>query len=163
EVHFTKGSREVRIAEDRCVPRRPTSCARLSGISRFRPIRPRRCRPVPLPRSRISSPTPAPEKLSLAVLAQVYPTPAATRRPGVFSPVCRLAEFVDGSFVGLVYEAGGRLMGAMPLPMRAILALVSCAISVAGVAVAATPARPNILLLLADDWGSPHASILGDA
>src|SRR5439155_26882024 len=41
--------------------RRPTYCAKSWAISAFRPTRPRLCRPAPLPRCPIASPTPRPD------------------------------------------------------------------------------------------------------
>ena len=47
----------------------------------------------------------------------------------------------------------------LPLLAPALFAL--CLAAAAPLA-AADPARPNILLVLADNWGWPHAGALGD-
>ena len=58
-----------------------TCCARSWAISAFRPIRPHLCRPVPLPRSPISSPTPPPDAPPPA-----RPQPGPARTPTGVSP-----------------------------------------------------------------------------
>ena len=66
--------------------RRPTSCARSWVISAFRPNRPHLCRPVPLPRSRISSPPLPPDG----------PSPPSPRGPGPGVPASPAHERLRG-------------------------------------------------------------------